>query len=303
MNLRSVFFNTSNNLRSGWRIACFLLLQIALSLSIGSFLFSYVGLSGVVIQGIGYALLLFTTFVVLKVIDHRPFHAAGFSFHSRLWIEILQGFLLSFLMITVVFDVEYLLGYIHPSWQDYSLLKIGASLPAMFLFFLWFAFGEELLFRGYLFQTLIEGTNQYVAIIVFSVSFGLFHLNNPNITFLAVLNIILAGVWFSVAYLKTRTLWFPTIMHATWNFFQGYVYSFPVSGLEWGQPSLLRLRQSGPEWITGGHFGPEGGVLTTLVLVIATVFIIKSPSIRIGEGVWLLSSQPPAPIESLEMQP
>jgi membrane protease YdiL (CAAX protease family) len=291
MHLRSIFVNKLNNLRAGWRIAIFLILQIALSLSVGGFLYSYLGISGVVVQGIGYALLLFTTFVVLRVVDHRPFHSVGLPLHPRLGIEVLQGFLISFLMITLVFSIEYISGFIQVSWRGYDVLKIAASLPAMFLFFLWFAFGEEVLFRGYMFQTLVEGTNKFIAVAGMSVTFGLFHLHNPNITFLAVINIILAGGWLSVAYLKTRTLWFPTMMHVTWNFFQGYVYSFPVSGLDWGQPSLFHLRQSGPEWITGGQFGPEGGILTTLVLIITTVFILKLQSVRVGEGVWLLQPE------------
>jgi membrane protease YdiL (CAAX protease family) len=291
VHVRTIFVNKANNLRAGWRIAIFLTLQIALSLSIGGFLYSYLHISGLLVEGLGYALLLVTTVIVLRVVDHRPFYSVGLPLHSRLGIEVLQGFFISVLMITLVFVIEFISGFIHVSWRGDDFPKIVVSLPAIFLFFLWFAFGEELLFRGYLFQTLIEGTNKVVAVALLSVTFGLFHLNNPNVTFLAVVNIILAGVWLSVAYLKTRTLWFPTMMHVTWNFFQGYVYSFPVSGLHWGQPSLLRLRQSGPDWITGGHFGPEGGILATAVLIITTIFILKSQSVRIGEGAWLLQPE------------
>jgi membrane protease YdiL (CAAX protease family) len=302
MKLRPIFLNRANNLRAGWRIAIFLFL-LGVSFGVGGFLYSHLGLPGAVVQGTLYAFLLLTTFLVLSVIDHRPFYSVGLPLHPRFGVEILQGFLIGFLMISVVFGLEYLLGYTLLNWRGYGLQKIAVTSPTMFLFFLWFAFGEELLFRGYLFQTLIEGTNQYIAILASSITFGLFHLGNPNITLLAVTNIVLAGVWFSVAYLKTRTLWFPTMMHVTWNFFQGYVYSFPVSGLDWGQPSLLRLRQSGPDWITGGHFGPEGGILTTLVLIIATVFILKSQSIRIGKGVWLLQPQGSPTTGSGQVQP
>ncbi len=189
-------------------------------------------------------------------------------------------------MISAVFLVELMVGYIHVSWRGASFGELGGGFATMLLVFLWFGFGEELLFRGYCFQTLIEGTNRYVAIIIMSILFGLAHLGNPNVTFFGVLNTILAGIWLSIAYLKTRTLWFPTAMHATWNFFQGYVYSFPVSGMGLGQRSLFTLEQGGPDWVTGGAYGPEAGILTTFVLLVATVYIIKSPSIQKGGGVW-----------------
>lgn len=301
MTLRSIFVNSANNLRAGWRIVIFLILQMALSLSVGGFLRFYLGISGVVVQGIGYALLLFTTFVVLRVVDHRPLHSVGLPFHSRLGIELGQGALLSLLMISLVFVVQFVLGYVHltPSGEGAGAIAVG-FITTLFVF-LWFGFGEELLFRGYFFQTLIEGSNRYVAIIVMSALFGGAHIANPNATVLGVLNTILAGVWFSLAYLKTRTLWFPTALHASWNFFQGYVYSFPVSGLKWGDRSLFALQQTGPEWVTGGAYGPEGGVLTTLVLLLAGLYILKSSSIRIGERVWLLQPQASPQIDSSEV--
>ncbi len=286
MKIRPIFFNQSNNLRAGWRIGIFLLLVFTLTNAIGRILVYFFRVHGEIVQGIFYVLILVSTFVVLKVIDHRPLHSVGLPFHSRLGIEIVQGLLLSFLMISAVFLAEYLLGYIHITWRGLSLSTIGVSLSTMLLVFLWFGFGEELLFRGYLFQTLIEGSNKYIAIILLSVLFGSAHIGNPNVSVLAVINTILAGIWLSVAYLKTRTLWFPTALHATWNFFQGYVYSFPVSGLNLENRSLFFLQQLGPNWITGGSYGPEGGILTSIVVFVATIFILKSPAIKIGEGVW-----------------
>jgi len=301
MTFRSIFVNNANNLRAGWRIAIFLILQLALSMTVGGLLHFYLGISGTVIQGIGYALLLFTTFVVLRLVDHRPLRSVGLPFHSRLGIELGQGALLSLLMISVVFFVQFVLGYVHVTWTNESAGALAVGIVTTLLIFLWFGFGEELLFRGYFFQTLIEGSNRYVAIIVMSVLFGGAHIANPNATMLGVLNTMLAGVWLSLAYLKTRTLWFSTALHASWNFFQGCVYSFPVSGLKWGGRSLFALQQTGPEWVTGGAYGPEGGVLTTLVLLLAVLYILKSSSVRIGEGVWLLQPQGLPQTDSSEM--
>jgi membrane protease YdiL (CAAX protease family) len=302
MNLRPIFVNKLNNLRAGWRIAIFLLLQVSLSLGIVGILHLLLRIPETVGNAVAYVILIGTTFLVLGLVDHRPFKSVGLPLHPRLGVEWGQGILLSLLMISLVFVVEYALGYIHLQWRGDSASAIGTSFVTTLLVFLWFGFGEELLFRGYLFQTLIEGTNQYIAILIMSVLFGAAHIANPNATPLGVANTVLAGVWLSVAYLKTRTLWFPTALHATWNFFQGFVYSFPVSGLHVGGGSLFVLEQSGPDWITGGSYGPEAGGLTTLVLLAAILYILRSSSIRTEEGVWLLRPQPLPQVDSSQVQ-
>jgi membrane protease YdiL (CAAX protease family) len=302
MNFRSVFINKQNNLRAGWRIALFLLLQVSLSLGIVGILHLLLKIPETVGNAVTYVVLIGTTFLVLALVDHRPFKSVGLPLHPRLGVEWGQGTLLSLLMISLVFIVEYALGYIHLQWRGGTASAIWTGLVTTLLVFLWFGFGEELLFRGYLFQTLIEGTNQYIAILIMSVLFGAAHIANPSATFLSVMNTILAGIWLSVAYLKTRTLWFPTALHATWNFFQGFVYSFPVSGLHVGGGSLFVLEQGGPDWVTGGSYGPEAGGLTTLVLLAAILYMLRSSSIRAGEGVWLLQAQPLPQVDSSQVQ-
>jgi membrane protease YdiL (CAAX protease family) len=302
MNVRSIFVNKLNNLRAGWRIAIFLLLQVSLSLGIVGILHLFLRIPETVGNAVAYVILIGTTFLVLRLVDHRPFRSVGLPLHPRLGAEWGQGILLSLLMISSVFIVEYAFGYIHLQWRGDPASVIGTSFVTTLLVFLWFGFGEELLFRGYLFQTLIEGTNQYIAVLIMSVLFGAAHIANPHATPLGVVNTVLASIWLSVAYLKTRTLWFPTALHATWNFFQGFVYSFPVSGLHVGGGSLLVLEQSGPDWLTGGSYGPEAGILATLVLLTAIVYTLTSSSIRLGEGVWLLQPQSSLQIDSNQAQ-
>jgi membrane protease YdiL (CAAX protease family) len=302
MNLRSVFINKLDDLRAGWRIAIFLLLQVSLSLGIVGVLHLLLRIPETVGNAVAYVILIGTTFLVLRVVDHRPFKSVGLPLHPRLGVEWGQGILLSLFMISLVFILEYAFGFIHLQWRGGTAGAIGTSLVTALLVFLWSGFGEELLFRGYLFQTLIEGTNQYIAILIMSVLFGAAHIANPHATPLGLVNTVLAGIWLSVAYLKTRTLWFPTALHATWNFFQGFVYSFPVSGLHLGGGSLFVLEQSGPDWITGGSYGPEAGGLTTLVLLAAIAYILRSSSIRTGEGVWLLRPQSSPQIDSNQVQ-
>jgi membrane protease YdiL (CAAX protease family) len=105
-----------------------------------------------------------------------------------------------------------------------------------------------------------------------------------------MVNIGCAGVLFSVAYMKTRSLWLPFGIHFAWNFSQTTIYGFPTSGLDPTLHSLIRLTQSGPAWIVGGGFGPEGGVLATLALILGAWYVLKAPYLRAPEGIVTLDS-------------
>jgi membrane protease YdiL (CAAX protease family) len=128
------------------------------------------------------------------------------------------------------------------------------------------ALGEELVFRGYIQTNLQEGAGLPVALMVSSLLFGLFHSLNPNVSRLGLVNIALAGVALGYGYAVTRNLWLPIAYHFCWNFVQGSILSLPVSGARYG--GLLTVIDRGTAtWITGGAFGPEGGILGTLVLL------------------------------------
>jgi hypothetical protein len=130
------------------------------------------------------------------------------------------------------------------------------------------AFSEELVFRGYILDNLMESfSNKWVALIISSVLFAAFHFTGPGIHTLAFLNLFLAGLLLGVNFLYTRNLWFSFFFHLSWNFFQGPILGFRVSGLVF--PSLLQTETKGDLFITGGDFGLEGSILTTLTAFIA----------------------------------
>jgi len=189
-------------------------------------------------------------------------------------------------MMSIVFLTQYGAGWIELEWKGLGSFDIFAIMITTLIFFILAGFGEELFFRGYPFQTLVESIKAPAAVVIMSVVFSAAHSMNPNISTLALLNIFLAGVWLSIAYLKTRTLWLPAGLHISWNFFQGTIFSYPVSGQVLDGRSLFDTSISGPPLLTGGEFGPEGGLITTVVLIIGTMYIYKSKSIIIGEGVW-----------------
>ncbi len=230
--------------------------------------------------------ILIATVFMLKMFEKRPLHSVGIPVHRRMPREIGQGILIGGIMMSVVFLTQYGAGWIALEWRGFGSFDIFAIITTTLLFFILAGFGEELFFRGYPFQTLVESIKAPAAVIIMSVAFSAAHSMNPNVSMLALFNIFLAGVWLSVAYLKTRTLWFPTGIHVSWNFFQGTIYSYPVSGQVLEGRSLFDSSISGPAILTGGEFGPEGGLITTVVLILGTIYIYKSKSIIIGEGVW-----------------
>jgi phosphoglycolate phosphatase len=107
-----------------------------------------------------------------------------------------------------------------------------------------------------------------LATLVSSLFFGMLHSINPNASPLGVLNICLAGFLLSAGYLYTGQLALPIGLHISWNFFLGSVFGFPVSGTLWQSGAVIRILQDGPERWTGGAFGPEGGLLGSLTILL-----------------------------------
>ena len=134
---------------------------------------------------------------------------------------------------------------------------------------------EEVVFRGYLLQRMVHGAGPIPAVAVFSALFAVAHLANPSPTALSTVNTFLSGVLLCVAYLRTRALWLPIGLHWGWNFFMGPVLSLPVSGLEL-RPALLRFEAAGPRWMTGGAYGPEGGVVLTVACAAGIFWLART---------------------------
>ena len=123
---------------------------------------------------------------------------------------------------------------------------------------------EELMFRGVLFRIVEERLGSCIALAISAAVFGLIHLFNPNATLFAAIAILLeAGILLAAAYMLTRRLWLVIGMHFAWNFTQGGVFGVPVSGIP--IPGMLSGRLEGPDWISGGAFGPEASVITVTV--------------------------------------
>jgi hypothetical protein len=166
------------------------------------------------------------------------------------------------------------------------------TLAVTLLIFTIAAITEETLFRGYLLQTLGRAKLFYIGAILTSFLFASAHNNNPSASVFSWINTFLAGIWLAVAYFKTRNLWFPLGVHLAWNWIQGAFLGINVSGLsELASAPILRVSETGTEFVTGGDYGIEGGIACTLALIISTAFIWFLPFLRPTEEMMILTSQ------------
>jgi len=149
------------------------------------------------------------------------------------------------------------------------------------------AAAEEALLRGYPMQALAEAWGAERAIVATSVVFGLMHLGNPGIGALSMANVVAAGVLLGVVYLRTASLWWATGAHLGWNWALGFVADVPVSGLEMLDAPFYDGVATGPGWLGGGSFGPEGSVVATVVLVAASITLWRGPWLRPGVAMSL----------------
>jgi hypothetical protein len=159
-----------------------------------------------------------------------------------------------------------------------AFVKVGQTLILSAVLFTFAALAEEALFRGYPLQTMTRAGLIGLGVLITSFAFAGLHFGNPNLKQgLPYLNLVLAGVWLAVAYLRTRSLWFPLGIHWAWNWALGSLFGLPVSGINDLAPHpLLRATDLGPAWLTGGNFGIEGGLACTITLIVSTIFIWRT---------------------------
>jgi membrane protease YdiL (CAAX protease family) len=155
-----------------------------------------------------------------------------------------------------------------------------------------FAAAEEFYLRGYPVKVLDESWGRVAAVLLTSVVFSLMHLFNPGAGVLPLVNVALAGVILALVYLRSGSLWVAVGFHWGWNFGEGPLFGFNVSGLTAG-PTLFEAAPKGAAWLSGGAFGPEGSVLLTITSAILIILLLAGKISRPGalEGVPAEGSQ------------
>lgn len=198
-----------------------------------------------------------------------PLSLLGMSLRGR-GKDLLAGLGVAVLLYAVGFGTSLLMGTVEIA----SVQWVPRDLLGTLLFFLLVAVTEEVMLRGFVLGRMLSaGMNCFVALFLSSVLFSAMHLFNPNFALLPFVNILLAGCLLGASFLYTRNLCFPVVLHWFWNWLQGPVLGYEVSGMDSGE-TLLTLRLTGSDLLTGGSFGFEGSLLCTVLLVVGTLAIV-----------------------------
>jgi len=264
-------------LRAGWR----LLLQTILFLVIGiivalgaSLLGPLAGGSLILQQVLNFIIVTASVYIARRWLDKRSFESLGLKLDGHTLIDIFSGIGITFVQMGFIYVVMLALGWLTFqgfAWEFDPLSVVVTSVLGTFVAFVFVGWNEELLSRGYHLQTIASGINLFWGVIISSAVFGLLHLGNPNATWVSAAGIFFAGLYLAYGYIRTKQLWLSIGLHIGWNFFEGVVFGFPVSGLD--IYPLLRIKVHGPELWTGGAFGPEAGLIVLPSLILGALLI------------------------------
>lgn len=307
--MTQLFWNTNQNrFRTFWRLLAQILLLIALAIPLTT-ISSLPALAIVISQGGDLeslatgtldtsslvnqvlqassslailAAMLLSVWLTGKFADKRPFTEFGFHFNRNWWLDFVFGLALGAGLMALIFAIELATGMIEITDTFYSPAadsSFAIGIFSVFIVFISVGIYEELFSRGYQLRNAAEGfafLNPKAAILIStfltSIFFGLLHANNPNATAVSTFNIFIAGIFLALGFILTGELAIPIALHITWNFFQGNVFGFPVSG-QGNAPSFIAINQLGNPIITGGQFGPEAGLIGLAAIFLGCLLI------------------------------
>ncbi len=298
----------NGRLRSGWRVTLYLvaarLVDIVVGIAVGIVLVAMIvarqgqaaqtpaqianAITSIVSNMFEYPALILGTqalrvvFVLVLVwlfrqfVDRRSFRSLGFDFTRGWWLEFVAGFALVVAGWGVIFALSLIVGattITGLAWDRSNWIGVAQSLAVGLALNMMVGIVEEADARGYVLQNLAEGIGFWPAVFLSSVYFGLLHFLNPGASAASTVGIFFAGVLLALGYYATGRLWFPIGMHAAWNFAEGPIFGFLVSGLDMG--GLFDTRVTGPDWLMGGAFGPEAGGLAVAIEVILILIVFS----------------------------
>ncbi|AGF58182.1 hypothetical protein B0P06_003506 [Clostridium saccharoperbutylacetonicum] len=288
--------NSDNVVRSGWKIASLYLIYFILTIIIsGIFCLIYsillfsknpqayldVGLidkqfsSMNYFPGICLYLIQCITLIILVVLfwkkgDNGKLEDIGLTNLKKSWKQLCVGLFIGAVSFTIVAlililskSVVLINGFINPHFSKSLIIQL--------IIFIFVGINEELFCRGYCMTVLKQTKITWIPIVVSSIIFSLMHSMNSGISVVAYINLFLFGITMGYIFIKTKSIWICIGYHITWNYFQGDVFGFLVSGNI--TDSIYSVKTLVPSIINGGSFGPEGGIIVTFLLLI-TIFLI-----------------------------
>lgn len=225
------------------------------------------------LMGLSFIGIIVFYFLVVKFIDKNPISTLGLKFTKKTLTEYAIGFFIGIIMISATIIIIYIT-------DDYEITFTGFSNFSLLLFIatilMWIIQGasEEIMMRGYTLPMIGKVINVPIGVFVSSIYFALLHLENNSVSSLALVNLFLSGVFFSLYALYSKNLWGACAIHSAWNFAQGNLFGVPVSGINNIGTSIFSTGYNEASYINGGAFGPEGGLAVTFVLCISIIVIM-----------------------------
>ncbi|MDR0725185.1 MAG: CPBP family intramembrane metalloprotease [Prevotellaceae bacterium] len=219
-----------------------------------------------IIQGISTVGTLLLVFIFTRYLDRTTFKSIGFQ-QKKYITEILFGIVTGLAIMVSGFYILFVLDEIKVTGIDFNLPNLLISI----ILFAFVAINEEILMRGYILNNFLQSMNKYLALVLSSLIFSILHLLNPNFDLVSFISILLAGILLGISYIYTKSLWFPIVLHFSWNFFQGTIFGFKVSGKS--IYSVINQEPVGNNILNGGEFGFEGSILSQIFIVIAILLI------------------------------
>lgn len=287
--LKTIFFSDQEpRLRAGWRLLLHILLLLLISAClaiIAAMVLLATGSISVLLAELEPIYLLFgafletvaitaSVFLARRYLDKRSIESLGLKLNRQTMIDLLAGIGITLIQMGLIYLLMFWLGWITFegfAWEFDALSLVIENTLIFFAMFVLVGWHEELLSRGYHLQTIASGLNLLWGVIISSAVFGALHLGNPSANWISTTGIFLAGIFFAYGYIRTKQLWLPIGMHLGWNFFEGVIFGFPVSGLD--IYALTRIQVHGPELWTGGAFGPEAGLIVLPALILGAILI------------------------------
>jgi len=224
---------------------------------------------------VGFALAAFLLMLWVRCVEVRPFHSIGFTTETAL-PGIVLGIVLALLLTTVVMLSFALGGMLQPRVAAPGTVGVAALGGVLFLAlaFTVQSSAEEMIYRGWLMNVLAFRHGVPVGIIVNMTLFALAHSQNNGFGVLAAGNLLLFALFLSLLALRTGSLWASCAWHATWNWTIANIWGVAISGEPPDGGSLMAWTTTGPVLWTGGDWGPEGGLITTIVLASGSLFLL-----------------------------
>ena len=216
---------------------------------------------------------LVATIVVGKLLnkyswDRMGWHTRPGGLMSRLLRGVGLGALMAMLAIGLAFVIDRATVRITGDWSVWPRVVVPLALGLVLA-----ALGEELMFRGYPLRRLADAIGARAAMVTLALLFGIAHAKNPNATVFSTVNVALAAIWLSFAFFSAGGMALAWGLHFGWNAGLAILFDAPVSGFAFHVPAV-EYAPGSHSWVDGGAFGPEGGIVTTIVLIAGTLAVI-----------------------------